>query len=189
MKKFLIILCVLIGFVACFFLGSFLSDITSQKEILALENEISEMELQTLEQETLQNEPYNIDFNQSSLYAIALLGYQFEDVDQITANGADYISLSGDEYFLFVPRYTDMEIEIYEDSFENEAILIYSSKSSRPFVIKGNQSDIFPNIVIKITTAQGISTEVSPYISLKDGSLEINEYGVILEDYSTIWQK
>lgn len=116
----------------------------------------------------------DILFEEGTFFAIENLSY---DID-MSNEDVLFIELPGDEYYYIIPRYSNMNMKIYQNDFDEEITLIYESSSAEPFVIKGNSSDIFPNIEIKFTTETGEDIKFSPYISLKDGNLEFGDYGV-----------
>ncbi len=123
-----------------------------------------------------------IDFDESKMYAVAHLGYKtienFDFYKETYLNGKDvpvhYIS-DGD-YYLIIPK-NGMKLELYENSIENlSSSLIYEEEDCKPFIIKCNVSDIFPDVTIKLKGEKEV--EFSPFISLMDGGLDIGEAGI-----------
>ena len=88
--------------------------------------------------------------------------------------------LSSGDYYLVIPRYSGMELSLYKNDLEtSERTLFYHDPDCEPFIIQCNVSDIFSDATIQLTY-QGDTVEFSPFISLKDGSLEIGEHGLNL---------
>ena len=125
-----------------------------------------------------------IEFSQGQLYAVAYLGYQDMGeidyyVEQYLANGdlpIHYVS-SGD-YYLVIPRYTDMKMELCVNDIETSyQTLIFEDPACGPFVIQCNASDIFTDATMRFEYG-GESCEFSPFISLNDGSLDVGERGL-----------
>lgn len=127
-----------------------------------------------------------IPFAGNQLYAVAYLGYQqvtdldfyveqYLDGDQIPTH-----YLSSGEYYLVIPRYTGMTLQLYQNDIEtSEPILRFEDPDGQPFLLQCNASDIFADAVIRLSYA-GKETEFSPFISLKDGSIEIGPDGLDL---------
>ena len=55
--------------------------------------------------------------------------------------------------------------------------LLYTPDKGEAFILQCNVSDIFPDVTVELTY-NGETVEFSPYISLKDGSVQVGEYGV-----------
>ena len=125
-----------------------------------------------------------IPFADGQLYGVAYLGYEeMEDLSFYVENYLDGENLpihyiSKGEFYLIVPRYTDMAMRLYRNDIEmTERILVYEEAVSRPFIIQCNISDILAEATICFTY-QTETLEFSPYISLKDGSVQIGKYGL-----------
>lgn len=125
-----------------------------------------------------------IPFSDEQLYAVAYVGY--EELQDISFYEENYLEnenlpvhhISEGEYYLIIPRYTDMEVRLYQNDIETgESILRYENKESYPFVVQCNVSDIFPDATIWMST-KDTSAEFSPYISLVDGSVQAGERGL-----------
>lgn len=119
------------------------------------------------------------------LYSVAYLGWG-ETVDILTyveALGLDVpptYFVSGGEYYLIVPRHEDMRLALYRNDMESgERTLVREEETCRPFVLVCNVSDIFPDATVALTR-DGETVEFSPYLSLKDGSLECGARGALL---------
>ncbi len=96
--------------------------------------------------------------------------------------------VGGYEKYLFVPRYTDMYIELYALELSNEGELVrtteeptFATKEGEPLLLTCNISDLFSNVVVVFKTGEEVQAEVSPFISLKDGSIIISEEGQLLD--------
>ena len=127
-----------------------------------------------------------IPFTDGQSYAVVHLGYQqIEDLDYYVQQYLDSEDipihyLSSGDYYLVIPRYSGMELSLYKNDLEtSEPALFYHDPSCEPFIIQCNVSDIFPDATIQLIY-QGTTVEFSPFISLKDGSLEIGEHGLNL---------
>lgn len=128
-------------------------------------------------EEIIKSEEIDLDivFEDGTYYAVENLGYNIEETHDISNEGVPIIELPGDEYYFIVPRYTNMSVKVYQNIFDEEKILIHSSEVAVPFVISGNESDLFPNIEIEFTTIEGEKIICAPFISLEDGSLIIEK--------------
>lgn len=140
----------------------------------------------SLPSETKPGKQDSIPFADGQSYAVAHVGYQqIEDLDyyvtQYLESGALPIHyLSSGDYYLVIPRYEGMALSLYKNDFETSApILLYEEPNCRPFLIQCNVSDIFPDATIQLTY-HGEVVSFSPFISLKDGSLDVGEHGLNL---------
>ncbi|MGM9662371.1 MAG: hypothetical protein ACI3WR_04695 [Oscillospiraceae bacterium] len=127
-----------------------------------------------------------IPFREDQLYAVAFLGYQ--EIEDLAFYAESYLDdqdppihyLSDGEYYLVIPRYTDMSLRLYKGDMETmEQTLIYEEAACRPFIIQCNVSDIFPDASVSLTRGSE-TVEFSPYLSLKDGSVQVGERGLDL---------
>lgn len=132
---------------------------------------------------------YNVDFQDNHLYAIEFTGGQTAGLERVTTANVDFIQFGGDDFFYILPRYNDMTLEVYKNIWDLETglytmpmELVYYSPAAKPFIIQGNVSDIFPDITIVLTTADGITTSFSPSISLYDGSVLFNQDGLLVDE-------
>lgn len=128
----------------------------------------------------------SIPFDDGQWYAAAYLGYQemsgleayaerYLDSDQIPIH---YLS-SGD-YYLVIPRYAGISLTLLQNDIETgEAALRFEDPDCGPFILQCNASDIFADAVIRLDY-EGESVEFSPFISLKDGTLDIGPHGLDL---------
>lgn len=139
---------------------------------------------------TITSKRANIPFEDNQLYAVAYLGYiTIEEMDYYLENYLDEENVpqyyfSGDEYYLVVPRYEDMEVRLYRNDLVTMGkTLEQECEAGEPFIIQCNVSDIFPDVTVELTY-QGETVEFSPYISLKDGSVQVGDRGLnITKDY------
>lgn len=127
-----------------------------------------------------------IPFADGQSYAVAHLGYQeIEDLDYYVQRYLDSDDipihyLSSGDYYLIIPRYEGMELSLYANDFNtSDSTLFYQQADCQPFIIQCNVSDIFPDATIELTY-KGETVSFSPFISLKDGSLDIGEHGLDL---------
>lgn len=83
----------------------------------------------------------------------------------------------GDELYFIVPIQKNVTINVYSAVMEESDIVKDKliATTNKPFILKCNVSDIIPNIIIEIKQNNKVY-EYSPSISLKDGSLYVNEY-------------
>ena len=129
-------------------------------------------------------ENQNILFEEHQLYAVAYLGYEtIEDISYYQENYLEEEDIpqyyfSGGEYYLIIPRYGDMRVCLYRNDLETMGkSLVQESDNGKPFVVQCNISDIFPDVTVELTY-QGETVEFSPYISLKDGSIQVGDRGL-----------
>lgn len=127
-----------------------------------------------------------IPFADGQSYAVAHLGYQeIEDLDYYVQRYLDSDDvpvhyLSSGDYYLIIPRYEGMELSLYANDFNtSQSTLIYQESDCQPFILQCNVSDIFADATVELTY-QGEKVSFPPFISLKDGSLDIGEHGLDL---------
>ena len=71
-----------------------------------------------------------------------------------------------------------MELSLYRNDLEtSQPILIYQDPDCQPFILQCNASDIFADATIRLTYKDE-TAEFSPFISLKDGSVDIGTQGL-----------
>lgn len=135
---------------------------------------------------TAQPEQSAIPFTEDQYYAAAYLGYQ--QIDDLTFYLEEYLNgkqppvhyLSNGDYYLVIPRYSGMQLTLYRSDIETlQPTLIYEDPDCRPFILQCNVSDIFADATIRLTY-EGETVEFSPFISLKDGSVDIGSQGLDL---------
>lgn len=127
-----------------------------------------------------------IPFSQDQLYAVAYLGYQqAEDLDHYAQRYLDDDALpvhylSAGDYYLVIPRYENMALSLYWcDINAAQPALVYEDPRCGPFLLQCNASDIFSDAVVRLEY-QGETAEFSPFISLKDGSIDPGPRGLLL---------
>lgn len=127
-----------------------------------------------------------IPFTEDQYYAAAYLGYQ--QIDDLTFYLEEYLNseqppvhyLSNGDYYLVIPRYSGMQLSLYRNDIETlQPTLIYEDPDCRPFILQCNASDIFADATIRLTY-ENETVEFSPFISLKDGSVDIGPQGLDL---------
>ena len=130
----------------------------------------------------------NIPFAENQFYAVAHLGYQ--EIENLEFYAEQYLDsnelpvhyFSDGDYYLVIPRYSEMNLSLYRnDIVTSSSALVYEEPDCRPFILQCNVSDIFPDAAIQLTYA-GETVEFSPFISLKDGSVDVGERGLLLTD-------
>ena len=86
----------------------------------------------------------------------------------------DFHSLEGSEFYAIVPA-EGVKIAVNEYTFDEDAngsvVRNLAESSETPVFIRGNISDIMPNIQVVITTDDGKTQEYYPSLSLENGTL------------------
>ena len=130
------------------------------------------------------NKLNNIPFEDGQYYAAAYLGYQ--QITGLEVYAEQYLEhdripihyLSSGDYYLVIPRYAGMSLSLFRNDIETgETILIYEDPDCRPFILQCNASDIFADATVRLSYG-GETAEFSPFISLKDGEIEIGAKGL-----------
>lgn len=128
----------------------------------------------------------SIPFSGDQLYAAAYLGFEeMEDLSYYTQNYLNGQDLpihyfSPGEYYLIIPRYPDMALALYKNDIQmDQPALVYKDPACEPFLLQCNISDIFSDVTVELTH-QGETVSFSPYLSLKDGSVQVGERGLNL---------
>ena len=111
--------------------------------------------------------------------------YDYTIVDKyFNTRDFETVNLEGEEKYLIIPRGCEVEIyslsmdEVDEENFEmNEK---YIKTLDKPFYITCNVSDIIANCLIRVNK-DGNQFSYSPYISLKDGSIAIENFVLEIE--------
>ncbi len=132
--------------------------------------------------------PYeNITFQEGQLYAAAYLGW--EEMQGLSDYQTAYLKgesvpvhyISPGEFYLIVPRYPDMAVKLYRNDINStEPTILFEAEDSVPFVVQCNISDIFSDLTVELSYG-GETVSFSPYISLKDGSVQVGERGLELK--------
>ena len=163
MKKFLIILIVLI-FIGLIGVGVYFSFFNKTEEITI-------------------KLPFEKD--DGKLLGIMYIGGLEEDYDYTIAekyfNTREFetIELGGTEKHLIIPRECEVEVyslsmgEIDDENFSFDEQ--YVKTMNEPFYITCNVSDIMPNSLLRVKK-DGKQYSYSPYISLKDGELMLEDF-------------
>ncbi len=130
------------------------------------------------------NKIEKINFAENQLYAVAYLGYEnLEDFSfyadkYLLSDNVPIHYFSPGEYYLVIPRYANTDLLLYKNDMDTMSTsLVYEEKEMRPFIIQCNISDIYSDVTICLIY-QGEKVEFSPYISLKDGSVQVGERGI-----------
>lgn len=139
-------------------------------------------------EESTANKLDNIPFGDDQWYAVAYLGYQqIFDLDIYAERYLEHGKLpihylSSGDYYLVIPRYAGMSLSLFQnDIVTEETVLRFEDPDCRPFILQCNASDIFADAAIRLTY-EGESTEFSPFISLKDGELDVGPKGLDITD-------
>ena len=132
--------------------------------------------------------PYeNITFQEGQLYAAAYLGW--EEMEGLSDYQTAYLKgesvpvhyISPGEFYLIIPRYPDMAVKLYQNDINGAApVLLFKAENCVPFVVQCNISDIFSDLTVELSYG-GEAVSFSPYISLKDGSVQVGERGLELK--------
>ena len=94
------------------------------------------------------------------------------------------ISQAGDELYVIIPASADTAVRVYSyvmdesNGYMGGRGELLAEFTGDPFLLRCNVSDIFPNVVVVLETADGETLEYSPSISLKDGTLGVPDTGV-----------
>lgn len=119
-------------------------------------------------------------YAEGQLYAVAYLGAAPATdayAAYLGAASVPVLHLSGEEYYLVIPRYDDMAVSVSRADMERAPELLYEETICRPFVVCCNVSDIFPDALIRLTRGQE-TVEFSPSVSLRDGSVLAGDRGL-----------
>ena len=93
--------------------------------------------------------------------------------------------ISDGDFYLIIPRDPNATVRLYKnDMVTDSKTLFYEQTNGDAFVIGCNVSDIFPDVTVSITSG-GETVDFSPYISLKDGSVEVGARGLNITRIST----
>lgn len=111
--------------------------------------------------------------------------YDYTIIDKyFNTRDFDTVELEGTEKYLIIPR--DCEVDVYSlsmdevDEFELLMKEKYIKTMDKPFYITCNISDIMANSLLRLNI-DGKQYSYSPYISLKDGSLMIENFVLEIE--------
>jgi hypothetical protein len=140
-----------------------------------------------LSTDAMSDQQNTIPFSDDQLYAVAYLGYlQPTDLDYyaeryLNSSQLPVHYLSSGDYYLVIPRYEGMALSLYQNSIDTSIpTLRFSDPDCEPFLIQCNVSDIFADATIHLAYGDR-EVEFSPFLSLKDGSVQIGDFGLLLE--------
>lgn len=126
-----------------------------------------------------------LPYEDGQLYAVAYLGYQeptelaFYRQTYFGGREVPVHHISDGDFYLIIPRDPNATVRLFRnDMLTQTSSIFYEQPDGSPFVIGCNISDIFPDVTVEITTSDGEKVEFSPFISLKDGSVEVGERGL-----------
>ncbi len=93
--------------------------------------------------------------------------------------------ISDGDFYLIIPRDPNATVRLYKnDMLTQTSSIFYEQPDGSPFVIGCNVSDIFPDVTVSITSGRE-TVDFSPFISLKDGSVQVGERGLNITRIST----
>lgn len=105
--------------------------------------------------------------------------YDYSIVDKyFNTREFETINLEGEEKYLIIPR--DNEVQVYSlamGEIDDNIIMdeTYIKTMNKPFYITCNVSDIISNSLLRVIK-EGKQYSYSPYISLMDGSLVVEDF-------------
>lgn len=122
-------------------------------------------------------EKLDIDKDTDKLIAVATVDSEDEVKEKYFNENFLLYETNGEELYFIVPIQKNVTMNIYSAVMEEADIVKDKliASTNKPFILKCNVSDIIPNIIIEIKQ-NNIVYEYSPSISLKDGSLYVNEH-------------
>lgn len=128
-------------------------------------------------------EELKIDKDTDKLIAVATIDSESEVKEKYFDEEFMLYESNGEELYFIVPIQKNVTMNIYS-AVMKEADIVKDkliASTNKPFILKCNISDIIPNIIIEIKQNNKVY-EYSPSISLKDGSLYVNEYVMDISD-------
>lgn len=135
---------------------------------------------------TEQTTPSAIPFADGQLYAVAYAGFdEPEALDtwiETYLNGErpETVEISDGEYYLVIPRNPGTMLRVLKEDFDTgEKSVAYEDPDGKPIILRCNASDIFFDADVELTDAAG-TVSFTPYISPRDGAIEIGEHGLLL---------
>ncbi len=128
-------------------------------------------------------EKLGIDKDTDKLIAVAIINSESDVKEKYFDEDFMLYEANGEELYFIVPIQKNVTMNIYSAVMEEADIVKDKliASTNKPFILKCNVSDIIPNIIIEIKQNNKVY-EYSPYISLKDGSLYVNEYVMDISD-------
>ncbi len=126
-----------------------------------------------------------IPFAEGQQYAVAYLGFReinnweyYQEQYHIELEDIPTYWVSDGDYYLVIPRYAGTAVTIERVDINTSArSLSHTIRNAGPFIVQCNISDIFADAVITLTY-DDVSVEFSPFLSLKDGTMQIGEEGL-----------
>lgn len=111
--------------------------------------------------------------------------YDYTIVDKyFKTRDFETIELGGKEKYLIIPRECEMEVySLSMDEVDEEDFVMkekYIKTMNKPFYITCNVSDIIANSLLRVNK-DGKQYSYSPYISLKDGSVFVEDFVLEIE--------
>ena len=112
------------------------------------------------------------------------LGYTEEYPFLSEISSDEQILAEGGEWYLIVPSADDIMITVSEavmdesDYTLKEGELLYEGTGEKPILMRGNVSEIMPNLIITMQKANGEVCKYSPALSMLDSGIQVSE-GVI----------
>ena len=102
---------------------------------------------------------------------------QLNDIDHIA------VDAPGEELYLVIPRHKNANVTVYEYTFEmatkekpeKSGLVYYQKETGDPIIVKGNISDICPNMQIELKSGNGETYTFSPSLSLENGKLYVTK--------------
>ena len=128
-------------------------------------------------------EELKIDKDTDKLIAVATVDSEDEVKEKYFNENFLLYETNGEELYFIVPIQKNVTMNIYSAVMEEADIVKDKliASTNKPFILKCNVSDIIPNIIIEIKQNNKVY-EYSPSISLKDGSLYVNEHVMDISD-------
>ena len=129
------------------------------------------------------------DKNDGKLLGIVQIGGLEEDYDYSVVDKYfktkefETINLDGTEKYLIIPRDCEVQVYLLAMGEADDNILMnetYIKTMTEPFYITCNVSDIIANSLLRVIK-DGKQYDYSPYISLKDGSLVVEDFVINIE--------
>ena len=124
--------------------------------------------------------------NDGKLMGIIQIGgsdidYDYSVVDRyFQTQDFETIKFGGEEKYLIIPRNDTLQVYSLEFTEDGKIEEKYIKSMDEPFYITCNISDIISNSMIRITNKNG-QYSYSPYISLKDGNLVVEDFVLHIE--------
>ena len=97
-----------------------------------------------------------------------------------------YVEYEGDEIYCVIPADPEAVISVHAVSIDDggavrEGTQLYRGQHGQALLLRGNVSDIVPNVSVTVSEPDGGSCTFQPALSLKDGSLGVSEGDGVLD--------